>query len=512
MSKFRISYWVLIPLVAVTAISCVLHLNGLGASELQGDEASAVIKGIQVIYGTRHPRLLGALFLYGHEPVRALLTVPILLGTGLGEFALRLPNALAAAATPLAVAWLAHLWFRNRPTTLLAAALCACSGGALVNRLAMGVGPFVLSSSLALAGLVHYSEHRDLRALWLSAFSYTSALLCYFDALLLFPGMVAFVLRNARLRRDPNVHRAALAVALTVGLYSAAWAAAPLVALRMGLVSDLREVGLWRILQRGTAGLNDDLLASLRVLALYNGWLYTGLLLAGIALFLARWRGIRAVRSLAAIALPPLLFLFLIRCPTVHVLNFMPLLALMAGYGWSLLVGWKRVGPILLVIVVTVMCGAGMAQTLALQANSNARGPRVKGWGLPHFQGFKAAGALIRSRADPCDLVKSPLDGYVIQLYTGHRPVPAGPGHPPARFALWPLDDPAAPPVPAGYRRAATITMGGRPSLAVYEHSETDSPALELLLVEGESGPEAFDRFNDIGRWLPAQWAGCPIP
>ncbi len=512
MSRWRVSRGDMALLTALVAVSCLLHFFNLGWSELQGDEASAVIKAVQTLYATREPRLLGALFLYGHEPVRALLAVPILLVAGLNEFALRLPNALAGAATTLAIAWLARLWFHDRLTALTAAALYAGSGGALVNRLVMGVGPFVLASTLALAGFAHYLGRQSRRGLWLSASAYLLALLSYFDALFLLPGMVGRVIADPDLRHDRSLWRAAVWAALIIGIFVSLWAVLPLIALRMGIISDASGVGLWRILRRGTGGLTEDLSVGLRVLAFYNGPLHAGLMLFGMGLFLCRLHGSRADRWMAAIALPPLLYFSLIRQPTVHLLNFSPLLALLAGRGWAILGQWKRLGTIFLATVICVALLAGARHTLAMAARIDPGTPRPTGWGLPHFQGLKAAGAFIRSRAEPCDLVQSPLDGYMVQLYTGHRPLPPQTLHPPARFALWPLDEPAPGPVTPGYGQVATITLNGVPTLAVFELGRADGHYGEPIQLDGREGEGAFARFDQLSDWLPAQWAGCPMP
>ena len=507
-----VAYHNLAVLAAIVVVSCLLHLYNLGWSELQGDEASAVIKGVQLVYAVRHPRLLGALFLYGHEPVRALLTVPMLLVSGLSEFALRLPNALAGAATTAAIAWASLLWFEGDwTTTLVAAALYASSGGALVNRLAMGVGPFLLASTLTLAGLAHYRRRRDRRGLWLAAAAYSVAVLTYADALFLLPGIVGCVIGSPDLRQDGNVRRAGGWVALVVGSFALLWAAVPVVAARLGVVSDWAGVGLWRILRRGVGGLTDDPLTSLRLLLSFNGPLYTAVVTAGVGAFLVRALSHQSDRQLGSIALLPLLYFSLIRRPTVHLLNFSPLLALLSARGWSLLSRWKLVGAMLLVFAISSAFFAGSGHTLRIEADTRPGTPPVTGWGLPHLQGLKAAAGVIRSWAEPCDLVHSPLDGYVIQLCTGHRPSPADDGQQTARFALWPLDDPAADSIPPGYRRFATVAFGGVPTLAVLIRTQ-DETKRETVQIEATSGSEAFAQFDHPEEWLPAQWAGCPIP
>jgi hypothetical protein len=277
---------VLLPVVLVLAAALVLRLPALGYSELQGDEATILLKAAAAVQGRAD-----ALFIHKKGPAEIVVPAVFYGLTGsTSEGAARLPFALAMCLGLLAFYQLGRSLYGVR-VGLVGALLLAVNGffvgfGRIVQYQSF---VFVFSVLAVLAALRTRQDRWPRRNMALSVGFLTAGMLAHYDALFAAPAVLFLWLsrwrqRPSALRGDARTFGAsAVAGLLLLGAFYVPMAAHPY--FRSATLPYLFGV---RVTGSGSL-LHDSLANSAALASFYNSTYYLLLLAVPLLLVLMRW-------------------------------------------------------------------------------------------------------------------------------------------------------------------------------------------------------------------------------
>ncbi|MCC6167984.1 MAG: glycosyltransferase family 39 protein [Caldilineaceae bacterium] len=478
-------------LVAVLLVAAWTHFFRLGQAEFVGeDEALVMVKVARQFLWREDLRNLGALLTSAHPPLRLLVATPSAALFGPTEFGLRLPNAAAGVLVCLWTYGVGRRLFGSS-AGLLAAACVAVSGMSGVYRSANGIGLFTwlllgafaaLLDSLSAAGPAQERRALTAGAVWLGLATWTFVEGGIF-------ALSAAALYGGQRRRWKPLLRPALIYAGFLGIYALFWVLLP------ALLLD----------RTGVAGNTAHILARLQGLGAWNGVAFVGrlltqaspglalLLVAGLGLHLRRWT--LGSTMVAVYVLPHwLVWMLLLEQPQGHEIYLLPWWAMLAAAGIVSIAGpdaphWRRVA---VAVTTAAVLALALWQTSVIYLQARIPATRANGvwfderWlaaGAPRFVqwGQPAAGVYIRTHAAPQETIVTDFGGSLELYYAGrpsHGYTPESTAPSPENLAAlrahgirflvrrvggtWSQ--------PQGERApACLITVGGRPSLAIYD-------------------------------------------
>jgi 4-amino-4-deoxy-L-arabinose transferase-like glycosyltransferase len=214
----------LLALAAILVVAAALRLPNLNASELQGDEARALLMAVGVLEGQAE-----VLLVHKKGPVEILLPAGPLVALGeVNEGAARLPFALAGIATTLGAYLVARRMFAAEGRALaataglIAAAIVAVDGFLIAfSRIVQYQSVLVLMSlaALYLCWRFYAGEGRWARDLICAAALASVGLLAHYDGIYVLPSLALLLLAGLWRRRwGPRGWALGLGLPLLTGL------------------------------------------------------------------------------------------------------------------------------------------------------------------------------------------------------------------------------------------------------------------------------------------------------
>lgn len=393
-----------------------LNFWGLNIKELQGDEASSLIAVIPAMKFYQDPKLLGSIFLFGHAPLRGLVEIPFLYIFGLREFWLYLPNVLAS----LGLFWINFLilkkWF-DKHAVIIASIFLAVNGGIVLQRLVMGVGFFLLFTSLMIYYFYSFLEKQKMEKFSLSLLFLFLAIITYVEAVIFIP-IILFWLKRRNLLREKKVLENLFTFFTFTFIFLTLWLIIPFLAFCLGLIPNLTDFGLFRIIKRAGGGINYNLSYCFDLLKRYNSLVLTILLIIGLGLSVFEKKSF----FFWSFLLPPLLYFSLINTPTVHLFNYLNLIIIVSSVGWlkflklfknKLAYSSKLFFYFILILAIFINLNFLKKRYYSQKTFSE------NGWGELIIRGLKSTAYLVRKNTHPCDKIYTDIEGHVARIYFG---------------------------------------------------------------------------------------------
>ncbi|PIS09357.1 hypothetical protein COT75_01625 [Candidatus Beckwithbacteria bacterium CG10_big_fil_rev_8_21_14_0_10_34_10] len=378
---------------------------------LHGNEVSGIF---YALFYRLNIKFLPSIFLYGHEPARGLIEIPFIF-LGPNEFLLRLPSIIMALITFFVVKKTVKLLTNSHFIVTLTLLFYATSGVVILSRLTNGVSGFFLFVSLAAFYFLNFLKKENYRDLTKSLIYLFISLLFYIDSIFLLPGMgLNLFLKYKKKVLKKEIILPFFLFGVLFLLFIGLWSFIPYLAAKTNYINpaDLKEFGFFRILARGGEGFNFNVLKSITVLNLYNHFLFSlSLLILFFTSFFDKWG-----KKYNLIFLFPLLYFSFHRAPTVHFLNFFPLIIIGASFGLKKLASFNKLGSFFLVLFL-VLINLNFIKKFYFPEKIDFTNS-IKGY-YQNPQLFKAAGFIVRENALCREQVFSNLDSFVTLFYTG---------------------------------------------------------------------------------------------
>lgn len=481
-------------------VSLFFHFYNLGFSEFVGDEASPLRFTIAFLYGLTDPTFFGSIFLFHHPPLRILINVPTVVMFGTNEFVVRFLSASFGLLSIFLVYKISEEMF-NRRTGLLASLLYSVSGISLLNRLSMGIGPFVFFSLLSFLFTIRFfktrKEAREFSNLRKISFSSALMVLTYLEGIMFLPGILYAIVRKKGwgfLKQGVFWKSIAIFPILIIP-FVVPWILIP------HLVPGIDPAGSYGYMFHRVDDPSPlNVFSGLGTLLVYNSVYFVALMFTGILASLFFILKNHNLRLLVAYLLPFFfIFTFLIKNPTIHHMHGIPLLMIMGAIGLVLAYDMldNRAARSMLVFIVLAVLILSASHTLSV-----LNGEKMDSWGDQVKKGLKAAGCFIRENTETTDYFFSDEDGYVTRIYLGRRYFGdmktffddinkeewSG-----VRYILLTkesINTPVWDYVNENYETNAIVYLNSEPSIYIFGREEAD----EIEILHNEDYEEMFDR------------------
>lgn len=491
----------IIPMI----ISFFFHFYRLGYSEFAGDEASPLRFTITFLYGFVDPKFFGSFFLFHHPPLRILINVPMVMAFGTNEFVVRFLGAFLGFLSIFLIYKISEESF-NKKTALLASFLYAVCGLSLINRLSMGVGPFVFFSLLAFYFTVKFykatSERKEFLYLFIASISIALTVLFYLEAVLFLPGILYAVIKKKgfAIFKQKRFWKSVMIFPILLLLFIVPWVLIP------HMVPGIDAVGSYGyMLQRVDDSSALNIFEGLSVLIAYNSVYFVALIFIGIVISLIFLiKKIEMKLIILYILFFYIFFTFLVSTPTIHHMHALPFLIIMASSGLIVVFDYLRnraARYMFLAIILAVLVLSSLHVYSVLDGNE-----KTGIWHTPIKNGWKAAGYFIRENTDTMDYYFADEDGYKTRIYTGRRyygdmnsffdDIGTEEWSKVKYILLTRVDTPVWDYVNENYELSATIYVGNEPSLYIFGREEADSQTLHNEDYDGVFDQEYGNAYN----------------
>lgn len=468
MLNLKKSDWIILG--CAFSFALFAHFYRLGYKEFQGHEAYAARVASFIASGHWQ-----SLFYFNHTPGRVLLSVPMFWLGWTDEFGLRASSALLGALTTILVFWLSRLLAEDRQVAWLATALFAVAGSAILQRMAIGVGPFVFFATLTACSLLVYLKEGKGWGLFIFVPAWLAACLLLLDGVMLGPGILFAFYCFHGWRFDRRFLLAVTTTTLLVIGFLAVWFYLPY---RWEGYGSTTNLGPLRLVARGSGGVaRVPFQETWRVLLFYNGWLHSLLLCGGLILGLFTLGDRKGGRVIVGLAILPTLYFSFHRFPTVHIAPFLPLLVVWSALGWRWLSEKNKSLELIISCCLTLAVAAGAVHTWREMLQPwPLEKPAAYGWGPLWHQGYRAGADFLQARAAPTDKVTLSDDPYVWKRYS--KLIPIAQHKPTAfttRYAVVFADYTDQKRLEK-YYLLARVTVAGKTSLLIYEKRNANTP------------------------------------
>lgn len=404
----------------------VLHqlLFRLTLGELTGDEITPYLTAYMSRAQYIAEDFPKALFLYGQPPFRVFLAWFALSLETKTELALRLPHVIFGFLTCLVIVKITAPWGRWFPVVALLIILG--SGFLVTSRVAMGLSAFTFFISFA---YYSWTKYVSTQSWWWGSAAWISialASLTYLEGIFFIPGMLVWTLfSRPQLWRTRQFYIIPITIGLLVLPYIYYWLMVPMELARETGVA-FGDLGGWRIFNRGHPVVGNYISMNVAVMQLYSNKLFAGCWIILVMLGLTQ----KSVRQVAIFgAFPLIYFIFLVKEPTIHVVNFYPILFLLALGGISVLaLRLSRSWWLILSVVGLVVVGSSVV-TIYRDFLSVAvlREGKAYTWGQNLDIGLREIAPIIKAVPDKRFYAQFAFhDANVTNFYLDYYPVPLG--------------------------------------------------------------------------------------
>lgn len=413
--------WQHLFLMMLFILYIYLNFLGLSVKELQGDESSPLLAVIPAMKFYDNPLWLSSIFLFNHVPLRGLVEIPFLYLFGLKEFWLYFPNVLANLALFWAI-WFLLISYFNKRTALIGVSLLAVNGGIIIQRMIMGVGFFLLFTTLMLNYFYLFLKNKEIKYFKRVLICLFLAILTYEEALIFIP-VIIYWLWQRHLLGKKEVVKNLIIFFWSIAIFLLFWFFIPLIADRFHYLDNLRDTGLIRLLIRSVNGFSPNIFYLPQLLKSYNSQMMTGYILIGLFLSLF----IKTGRYFWSFLFPPLIYFSIIKNPTIHLYNYLNLIFILASLGWNNFLCFLKLRCqsafffkisfyLLLVLAIYQNLSYLRNQLYVLNPLNN-----YLSWGAIFHKGIKSTAYMVRNNTGICDRIYTDMEGYVFRLYFGRR-------------------------------------------------------------------------------------------
>lgn len=392
-------------------VSLFFHLYRLGHFELQGDEASGLLTALKMSLSLDAPKMMGHIFLFGHTPLRVLLNFFAIFSSHYSEFVLRFPNALAGALSLFPFHFIALKMASNFSAILMTfcfATLGLCFG----NRLAMGVGPYVLFQLSALYFLLKFCEKNNSKDLYYFSLMIFLAIMTYAEGAIFFiPFLLILLLYKINIWDFVKRFYKTLIIFLLFFLpFLSLWFFIPYYLFQKGLIPDFRVIGGFRIMARATSGLSNHIVHNFNMMESYVGliphlfFIFTFFLF----LFLKLKKGLKREKAIFIwFFIPAFYFHFMVSDPTNHMQFYYSYLVLLAASCFDYFSKKIRVVLFSVIMLFSISHSFKISQE-----------KRRLDWGPQITLGLRPLGGFVRKNIPSHHLMYlEGVEGYVARVY-----------------------------------------------------------------------------------------------
>jgi len=403
-------------IILLFVVYTFLNFSKLDIKELQGDEASSLIAVIPAMKANQNFRFLGSIFLFGHVPLRGLVEIPFLYFFGLKEFWLYLPNVTASLGIFLINFLIMKKWFK-RKTALIGSVFLAINGGIILQRMIMGVGLFIFFNLLMLYFFLSFLDTKKVSQYKKTLVFLFLAVLTYEEGIIAIP-VIFYWLIKKRLWRQKKVTKYSIYFIISLLIFFGLWFLIPWIAYHLGYVSNLFDLGAFRIIKRSVGGFNLNISYIYVLLHHYNNLALTWIIIFGLGF--SFWA--KEANFFWSFLILPLIYFSIIKDPTVHLYNYLSLIIIISSIGWKQLFKLKIFQKYELFLYFVLIIIA-ITNIFFLEKNYYlSKSYFIEGdWGPVFNIGLKAKAYEIREMTNICDLIYTDIEGSSARLYFGRR-------------------------------------------------------------------------------------------
>jgi len=382
-----------------------LNFWKLGAQELAGDEASYLIAIIPAMKFYKKLLWLPSPFLFGHGFLVGLLEIPFLYIFGLNEFWLRIPSVFLNIGLFFVVLKILKKFFSDSAVAI-GLIFLAVNGSIILQRKIYGTAPFLFFSSLMIYFLCLYFNEEETTHFKYSLLFLFLTILTYTEAIIFIPIMFFWLWQKQEICKK-EIRRNIIVFLGCLLLYFSAWIIMPFLALKIGYVSDISNLGMIRIFKRSSSGFSlQNLGYGWKMIRAKNSLFFSVLIALGLSFSLFNKKSY----FFWSFLLPPLIYFTLKSNPMLHFFNYLNFVVILSTFGWAFILDKINKASKLsfaifyLILFFAMLTNLKKFKYLLFEQNN---------------EGLKSGAYLVREKTDICDKIYTDIEGHTARIYFG---------------------------------------------------------------------------------------------